>query len=231
MSFATVVMGATTSIGGIIKAIDGAKKAKEAAAAGKKAAADLATQKEMFKGLDTSNPYANMENTMEDLTVNQKEAEFVKQQQMQGQANVMQGLRGAAGGSGIAALAQSMANQGSLNAQQAGASIGSQESANQEKQATEAGRLAGLEREGELISRQAEMGKVTSLMGMSADELATQRAMEQQAEAQKMAGIQSGVAGGITAGVGIAGEVGGVDSWGRKASEALREMQRPIAKQ
>jgi hypothetical protein len=230
MSFATVVMGATTSIGGIIKAIDGAKKAKEAAAAGKKAAADLATQKEMFKGLDTSNPYANMENTMEDLTVNQKEAEFVKQQQMQGQANVMQGLRGAAGGSGIAALAQSMANQGSLNAQQAGASIGSQESANQEKQATEAGRLAGLEREGELISRQAEMGKVTSLMGMSADELATQRAMEQQAEAQKMAGIQSGVAGGITAGVGIAGEVGGKDSWGFKASEALRAMQRPIAK-
>ena len=141
MSFAVVaiVSGATAAVGGVIKAIDGAKKAKEAAAAGKKAAASLAKEKEMFKGLDTSNPYANMENTMEDLTVNQKEAEFVKQQQMQGQANVMQGLRGAAGGSGIAALAQSMANQGSLNAQQAGASIGSQESANQEKQATEAG--------------------------------------------------------------------------------------------
>jgi hypothetical protein len=230
MSFATVVMGATTSIGGIIKAIDGAKKAKEAAAAGKKAAASLAKEKEMFKGLDTSNPYANMENTMEDLTVNQKEAEFVKQQQMQGQANVMQGMRGAAGGSGIAALAQSMANQGSLNAQQAGASIGSQESANQEKQATEAGRLAGLEREGELISRQAEMGKVSSLMGMSADELATQRAMEQQAEAQKMAGIQAGIGGiGQAALGGVAHAKGGDE--GKAMLEAAAKMNKPKEKE
>jgi hypothetical protein len=226
MSFAVVaiVSGATAAVGGVIKAIDGAKKAKEAAAAGKKAAASLAKEKEMFKGLDTSNPYANMENTMEDLTVNQKEAEFVKQQQMQGQANVMQGLRGAAGGSGIAALAQSMANQGSLNAQQAGASIGSQESANQEKQATEAGRLAGLEREGELISRQAEMGKVTSLMGMSADELATQREMEQQAEAQKMEGIQAGIEGvGQAALGGVGAGTGNVD-----LSKAAANMNRQI---
>jgi hypothetical protein len=226
MSFAVVaiVSEATAAVGGVIKAIDGAKKAKEAAAAGKKAAASLAKEKEMFKGLDTSNPYANMENTMEDLTVNQKEAEFVKQQQMQGQANVMQGLRGAAGGSGIAALAQSMANQGSLNAQQAGASIGSQESANQEKQATEAGRLAGLEREGELISRQAEMGKVTSLMGMSADELATQREMEQQAEAQKMEGIQAGIEGvGQAALGGVGAGTGNVD-----LSKAAANMNRQI---
>ena len=32
-----------------------------------------------FRNLDTSNPYANMENKMEDLTVNQQEAEFTKQ--------------------------------------------------------------------------------------------------------------------------------------------------------
>ena len=46
------------------------------------------------------------------------------------QANIMSDLSGAAGGSGIAALAQSMANQGSLQAQKASASIGAQEAAN-----------------------------------------------------------------------------------------------------
>ena len=40
-------------------------------------------------------------------------------------------MAGAAGGSGIAALAQSMANQGAINASKSAASIGQQESANQ----------------------------------------------------------------------------------------------------
>tara|TARA_R110000822_G_scaffold168778_2_gene308818 strand:+ start:412 stop:1131 length:720 start_codon:yes stop_codon:yes gene_type:complete len=195
MSFALIVTGATQAIGGTIKAIDGAQKAKKAASAARVAKQELDAQKEMFKGLDTSNPYLNLENAFEDLTVNTQEAEFQKQQQMQQQANIMQGMRGAAGGSGVAALAQTLASQGALNAQKASASIGAQEAANQEKMATEQGRIAGMEREGELISRQAEMGKVESLMGMSADELATQREAQRLAEQQKAAGIQQGIAG------------------------------------
>jgi hypothetical protein len=202
MSFALVVTGAITAIGGTIKAIDGAKRSKAAAEAAKKAAADLDAQKEMFKGLDTSNPYLNIENAYEDLTINQQEAEFMKQQQMQQQANLMQGMRGAAGGSGIAALAQTLANQGSLDAQKASASIGTQEAANQQRAADETSKLASLEREGELISRQAEMGKIESLMGMSADELAVQREAQRLAQQQKMEGIQQGVQGLGTAAVG-----------------------------
>ena len=34
-----------------------------------------------FKQQDLSNPYANMENTMEDLTVNTQAADFAAQQQ------------------------------------------------------------------------------------------------------------------------------------------------------
>lgn len=195
MSFALVVTGVAGAIGGTIKAIDGAQKAKKAASAARTAKMELDAQKEMFKGLDTSNPYLNLENAFEDLTVNKQEAEFQKQQQMQQQANIMQGMRGAAGGSGVAALAQTLASQGALNAQKASASIGAQEAVNQEKMATEQGRIAGMEREGELISRQAEMGKVESLMGMSADELATQREAQRLGEQQKMAGIQQGIAG------------------------------------
>ena len=82
---------------------------------------------------DISNPYANIstENFAEELGVNKQAAEFAKQQSMQQGANIMQGMQGAAGGSGIAGLAQAMANQGSNQAQQAAASIGQQESANQ----------------------------------------------------------------------------------------------------
>ena len=86
-----------------------------------------------FKG--QKNAMEDMENSFEDLTVNTQQAEFEAQQNAQNQANIMSSMAGAAGGSGIAALAQSMANAGSLQAQKASASIGAQESANQSKAA------------------------------------------------------------------------------------------------
>ena len=85
-------------------------------------------QKNSMEGLE--NKYEGMENSMEDLQVNTQQAEFEAQQNEQNQANIMSSMAGAAGGSGIAALAQSMANAGALQSQKASASIGSQEAAN-----------------------------------------------------------------------------------------------------
>ena len=82
---------------GAAKAISGGVQKKKAKAAQAQAQADLDAQKQAFKNLDTSNPYANLENTMEDLTVNQEEAQFVAEQQQASQANIQQDLRGAAG--------------------------------------------------------------------------------------------------------------------------------------
>ena len=62
-------------------------------------------------------------------------------------------MRGAAGGSGIASLAQAMAQQGQLAAQRSSASIGSQEAANQRAMATQAANIQNLERSGEVASR------------------------------------------------------------------------------
>ena len=112
-----------------------------------------------YKALDTSNPYANMENTMEDLTVNQQQAEFQAQQGQQQRANIMQNMQGAAGGSGVAALAQAMANQGQLATQRASASIGMQESSNQMAAARQAGSNQLQEREGDARSQDLEMQK------------------------------------------------------------------------
>jgi hypothetical protein len=219
MSFAIVgtvaiAAAATKATVGIAKGIAGGIQAKKAAREQRAAQRELDKNKALYASLDTSNPYLNMENTMEDLTVNQQEAEFVKQQQEQQRANILNQMRGAAGGSGIAALAQTLANQGSLDAQKAAVSIGKQESANQMAAAKEEARLQGLEREGELISRQAEFGKVSSLMGMSADEVAAARAKKEAALGMAMGGIEdvAGAAGDLAgSATSIAGVPGGQD--------------------
>ena len=174
---------------GLYKAIDGGIRAKKARKAAEKAQREIDKQKAMFASLDTSNPYANMENTMEDLTVNQQSAEFMKQQQMQSQANILDQLRSSAGGSGIAALAQTLANQGNLAAQKASADIAKQEQANQTAERQEASKLQSLEREGELISRQAEAGKIQSLLGLAADEKSNQLAAQSAARGDMFEGI------------------------------------------
>tara|TARA_R110000787_G_scaffold256451_1_gene361732 strand:+ start:342 stop:962 length:621 start_codon:yes stop_codon:yes gene_type:complete len=171
-----------------VKAVDGAVQANKAKKAAEIAQIEVDKNKNLFANLDTSNPYLNMENTMEDLSVNTQAAEFSKQQSMQSQANVMNQMKGAAGGSGIAALAQSMAQQGSLDAQKSAASIAQQESANQKAAAAESGRLQGMERQGELISRDQEFGKVDSMLQMSADELAQAKLTRKQAKEQMYEG-------------------------------------------
>ena len=102
--------------------------------------------KNKFEGKKNSfdnmkNNFKGMENAYEDLTVDTKAAEFEAKQNEATQANILSSMAGAAGGSGIAALAQSMANQGALNASKASASIGSQESANQKLAAGEQAKM------------------------------------------------------------------------------------------
>tara|TARA_R100000700_G_scaffold9764_2_gene14175 strand:+ start:8652 stop:9404 length:753 start_codon:yes stop_codon:yes gene_type:complete len=227
MAFAIVgaVVGAASAA---YKIIDGAKQARDAKEEAKRAKDEYDRNKDMFAGLDTSNPYANMENTMEDLTVNQQAAEFMKQQQMQQRANIMDQMKGAAGGSGIAALAQAMANQGALDAQKASADIARQESANQQLQAQEASRLQSMERQGEVMSREMERAKVTGLLGMSQSEM-------QQAEAKRAAANEA-IASGIGALGGVAMNYAGVRSERiqakadlKKAGTAATEQQVRIA--
>ena len=134
---------------------------------------------------DTSNLYANMENTMEDLTVNTGAADFAMQQSAQGAADIMGQLRSSAGGSGIAALAQSLAAQQNQAAQQASISIGQQEQRNQMAAAGEAGRLQGLERMGEGQSRQLKAQLMGEQFQIDANELASSEEAIQAARAAR----------------------------------------------
>ena len=230
MSFAlstvAIVGGAIAAAGGVAKAIDGGIKAKAAKSDAEAAEKEMEKQKNLFASLDTSNPYLNMENTMEDLTVNQKEAQFMAQQSQQSQANILQSMRGAAGSSGIAALAQTLANQGALESQKAAATIGAQEAANQKLQAEEASRIQEFEREGELLSREAEAGKVGSLLGMAADEASAARQAQAEFRGQMFEGV-SDVGGALTSMGGVGGGVGGGDAeklLGDLSNEELQDL-------
>ena len=142
-----------------------------------------------FEATDTSNPYANMQNTYEDLTVNTQAADFAAQQQAQGQANIMNQMSGAAGGSGIAALAQVMAGQQAQAAQAASANIAQQERQNQMAAAGQAGQLQSMERQGDMLSRNMEQRKIDTLMGMGAARLGA----AQEARAQATQAVMSGI--------------------------------------
>ena len=214
---------------GVYNAVQGKKAADAAAEEAERARIEMERHRAEFEKLDTSNPYEGMqnmmtnqyegmENVMEDLTVNQQQAEFEKQQAMQSQANIMGQMRGAAGASGIAALAQTLANQGALSAQQASASIGEQEAANQkaaaeqakniqELQLTREGeiqaediRLRDLNIEGELMSREMEAAKIQSLMALSAGDVSSAQALQQQGMEAMTAGIQQAGEGIVSAG-------------------------------
>ena len=200
MSFLLVGAAAVGVGSGIAKAISGGKQKKAARAEEATAKAEMMKQKDAFSKLDTSNPYANMENKMEDLTVNQQEADFMKQQQQESQANIMQQMKGAAGGSGVAALAQTMANQGSMDAQKAAISIGKQEAGNQMAERQAASQIQGAERQGETMSRDMERNKVSTLLGMAQQEKGAAGQKLAAADAKMWSGI-TGAAGAATSGL------------------------------
>ena len=216
----TAAIGAGTSIvGGILNFRAAKKESDRARRQNRKAKKEYQEQLEAYKNLDTSNPYLNMENVMEDLTINQKEAEFSRQQFAQSQANIMSGLREAAGGSGIAALAQSLAQQGQLASQRSAASIGRQEATNQRAERSMAGQLQQLERKGEIYSRGLEQQRTETLLAMAQQRRAAALNRRSQAKMAKTAAITGAIQGvgeaaiaGIEAGalgnLGIGGGVG-----------------------
>ena len=169
--------------------------------------------KAAYEGLDTSNiyadvtnPYEGMENTMEDLRVNTQQADFMAQQGAQARADILGGFRQAAGGSGIAALAQSLANQQTQQAAQMSASIGQQEAANQRAAAIQAGRIQQLERAGELQAQTMRLGGEAQARALEYQKTGTMFGMGQQrlaganrALAQNQSQIAAGI-GGLAAG-------------------------------
>lgn len=200
-----MIGGAVSGLAGIAGGMIGSGKRKKEQAA---AQTEFNRNKARMEGADTSNLHTNVENTMEDLTVNTQAAEFQSQQQASGFANTMDNLSSAAGGSGIAALAQSMAGAQSNAAIQSSADIGRQESSNQAAERQMAGQLQQNEIQGAYNSRAAEKDKVDTMLGMSQNRLGAANAARDAATNSIIGGVGS-IVGAAAPGLGNLGKTGG----------------------
>jgi len=198
MSFIMAAGAVVGVVGGVMKMGAANKAKKEAAAAQKKAKAEMEAKKKQYEALDTSNLAKGMENKMEDLTINQKGMDVQRREGEKSRANIMDSMGAAAGGSGIAALAQTMANQGADAAAKSGAMIGDQEAANQKASSQEASKVQEAKMQGAKDSRQLQYDKTSNLMNMSAGEekaAGEAKAAAQQAKGDAVAGIGSSIMG------------------------------------
>ena len=145
--------------------------------------------KARFNNLDTSNLWANQTNFYENATVNQKEADYMRNQQQTGLANIGSTMNQAAGGSGIAAMAQALANQSSNDAQSSSVSIGQQEATNQSNTNAAATNIQQSKLEGAEQSRELERDKVGTLLGMSQNRLGAANSARAAATQSIMKGV------------------------------------------
>lgn len=180
------ISGAVEGVGMIVGSMIGGRARRREERAAK---AELAQRRAEYETFEFKDPSAQMTNPFEDLTVNQQQAQFQAQQQQQGLASTLSAMQGAAGGSGIAALAQAMAGQQSQNLQAASASIGQQEAANQMARAQGQQNLQQARAEGATQKQQAELGRTETLFGMAQQRKAAATAARQQATQDLIGGV------------------------------------------
>jgi len=160
---------------------------------------------------DLKNAYEGMENRFEELQVSTAAADFQMEQSAQQRSDILQALTGSAGTSGIAGLAQTLANQGVMAARQASVDIAQQQRQNalmaaqagqqidqqqrqtdmQIQQAVAQGAASAdmAERGGAAMVQSAEMGRQSTLLGIEYGGMAGANAGVQSAYANQMAGF------------------------------------------
>lgn len=225
-------------IGGIVSGIAGSRRRRTEQADAARSYTDAMAR---FENIDTSNPYANITNPYANLTVNQQQADFMAQQTQQASANTMSQLSAAAGGSGIAALAQAMANQQTRNLQQASATIGAQEQANQRLMAQGAMQTQMARAQGDYLSQRMQANQATTQLAMAQRRKAAADQARQQATGALIGGIGK-IAGGVMAGFtadkalksidagGLFGKAANTGGEGGNGAQALNEATGKISR-
>jgi hypothetical protein len=178
-----VAEGLAGIAGGLIGGRARRREQREAREELKRARAD-------YEQFEFKDPTADMTNPFEDMTVNQQQAQFESQQQQQALAGTLSGLSAAAGGSGIGALAQSLAQQQATNLQRSAASIGMQESQQQMAKAQGAQTLQAARAEGAKYVQDKEFGRTEDIYNTAA----ARKAAADEARRKATEGLIGGVA-------------------------------------
>ncbi len=155
-----------------------------------------------------TNPYANQENTAEDLTVNQQASNFQAQQSDAGLAQALDASvqGGGGGGSAIAFANAALGAKQGLSADLAG-----QEQTNQRLRAQQAAQNQQLEAQGEEDLQSQRYTQADDNLNVSNQRFQAAEEQKQQATNQLVGGIGS-IAGGIAGGglSGIGSKIGGL---------------------
>ena len=187
MSFATVaIIGAAAGLAQVGIGLGRRAKAKDRLDKARTKQKEALNQ---FKDMEITNPYEDLENTFEDLTVNTQQAEFEARQNQQAQADIMGNLQGAAGSSGIAGLAQAMANKATQDAARASASIGQHESRNEAMRAQGAASVQAQRAAGEAQRQARELQRREDILGVRLGQTAARQEQMGQANEMIMGGI------------------------------------------
>ena len=160
-----------------------------------KAEADAANLKDLYSQLGTNFMEFEMENPYSNIPVHRREANLYSQQANANQADILGEVRESAGGSGAAGLAQALAQESQRAAQISGSKIGDQERENQMKEREFEAYIQDKEREGVILSREAEKDKVETMLGMSLQNEAAHKEIAAASEQAKWDAIQGGVEG------------------------------------
>tara|TARA_R100000655_G_scaffold52091_3_gene89895 strand:+ start:9560 stop:10243 length:684 start_codon:yes stop_codon:yes gene_type:complete len=152
----------------------------------------LNIERDKYRSQVFVNPFDNIENPFEDLTVNTEQAEFLSRRAEQAQANILSTLRDAAGASGIAGLAQTLANQNMLANQKISADIAKQEGANRLAAAKSNLSIQLAERKGEAMVQNMEASQTATLLGMQQAMTGVAAANMGQAQANQMSANLAG---------------------------------------
>jgi hypothetical protein len=181
-AFGQIAQGLAGTVGGLIGG--GARRREQRAAR-----AELARQREVYEQFQFKDPYTDITNPFEDITINQQEAQFAAQQQQQALGATLGGLQQAAGGSGIGALAQAIAQQQSANLQASAASIGAQEQQAQLARARGQQAAEQLRARGKAYTQEKEFGRVEDLYSTAAARKAAADAARRRATEGLVGGI------------------------------------------
>ena len=181
---------------GLLKAgasLFGAGKRKRAEA---EAQARFDQSRQDLENFQFENPYANLENTAEDLTVNQQAANF---QAAQTDQKLAQGLDAIVAGGGGGGDAQAIADAALGASQGASANLASQEQNIQSQAAQQAAANQAAEAKGASTLQTQQYGQKQQLFNLAQDQLSNAQAARQQATQQLVGGLSEGLGAGLTA--------------------------------
>lgn len=184
-----IIGGAAQAVGSIV----GSRRRKREERA---AQAEFDANKQANQNFQFQNTYANLENTAEDLTVNQQAANFQGQQTDQALAQGLDAIVASGGGGGSA---QAIANASLQAKQGASADISRQEQQNQQLRVSQAARNQQLEAQGADVLQSRQHEQLGEQFDLSGERLSSARAARQQATQDLLGGLGS-VAGGIASG-------------------------------